>query len=106
MRKIAKIFELDEITFDSKYVYKMLDLDGSIITLATEPSKEHNNYTAEQKLEIIRVNEMLKEKDKLPLTESEIEWMFKGSPKTDITEVEQLQKLAGFAVEKKITYVK
>lgn len=101
---------LNDKTYMPFLVIKMRDEDGNVIELFKEDlSKDYDNkYTPEQQAKINQVNTLLGMNGGHPMTEEECDWMldpnaYKAYMEAEIAE-EELQRLAGFKVEKKITY--
>ena len=97
-------------TFMSELVIKMRDEDGTVTELFREDlAKDYDSkYTPEQQAKINQVNGLLEMNGGHPMTEEECDWMLdpnacKAYMDAELEE-EELQRLAGFKVEKKITY--
>ena len=106
MRKILYTLAIDNKTFEPLTVIRMREEDGTIVELLNE-GFHSGKYTPEQRAKIDQVNALLTAKDHPPLTEEECDWMLvPTSHKTQTTDPaeDELQRLAGFKVEKKITY--
>lgn len=110
MRKIIYAIGFDEKSFTPFLTIKMRGEDGKVsILFREEMSKQvDNKYTPEQQAKINQVNQLLGMNGEPPMTEEECDYMFdpqgaKTYMETDLDE-EELQRLAGFKVEKKITY--
>lgn len=109
MRKVLYQLAIDPSTFEPVTVIKMRDEDGTVIVLLKENfnSLVDGKYTPEQRAKIDQTNALLLAKGHRPLTEEECDWMLVPSSHRTQTEdpaEEELQRLAGFKVEKKITY--
>lgn len=112
MRKIIVVKELDPTTFLPNITIKQKHDDGSVSELysATLEWQPEPKYTKEQLEKIDSCNTVLAEKGMDLLTEEEIEYMLDpegfGKRLTDLEkemkDPKNLQKLAGFRVEKKI----
>lgn len=112
MRKIVLITYLDPESFMPKISIKQKNEDGEIVELysATLQSKSKSKYTKEEMEKIDMVNSVLNEKGMDELTEEEIEYLLDPADmKKRLEEIEEnmgnpenLQKLAGFRIEKKI----
>jgi hypothetical protein len=112
MRKIILIKELDIESFQPKITLKQKNNDGSIITLfsSTLELLPTPKYTKEQVEKINFCNTILANKGMNLLTNEEIEYMLDpsgmekrlGELEKEMQDTENLQKLAGFKVEKKI----
>lgn len=109
MRKILYTIGTDDDSFAPFLLIKMRDEDGTVTELFKEEFViKDTKYTAEQQAKINQVNSLLSMNGSQPLTEEECDWMldpnsFKAYMDAEIEE-DKLQRLAGFKVEKKITY--
>lgn len=110
MRKVLYTMGFNDKTFVPYVVIKMRDEDGVVTELFKEDvTVDHNNkYTPEQQAKINQVNGLLSMNGEHPMTEEECDWMLDPNAykayMEEKLEDEQLQRLAGFKVEKKITY--
>ena len=110
MRKVTYTIEFNNETFVPYIVIKMLGEDGKVTELFREEitAQLNSKYTPEQQAKINQVNNVMIATGNGVLTEEECDWMldpnsFKAYMEEDLEE-EKLQRLAGFKVEKKITY--
>jgi len=110
MRKIVYSIEFDKENFSSFLNIKMKDKDGKVSVLFREEMsrKPDSKYTPEQQAKINQVNQILSMNGDSPMTEEECDYMldpngYKAYMESKLAE-EELQRLAGFKVEKKITY--
>ena len=110
MRKVTYTIEFNNETFVPYLVIKMLGENGKITELFREEitAQLNSKYTPEQQAKINQVNNVMIATGNGVLTEEECDWMldpnsFKAYMEEDLEE-EKLQRLAGFKVEKKITY--
>lgn len=108
MRKIRPWITINYQTFEPELSLIVKDQDGALIANikagSVTPYKK-SNYTPEELHKIEMCNQVLKEKNMSEMTEEEIKYML--TPvlnKTDNLTVDEVQKLSGFTVEKKITY--
>ena len=109
MRKILYTLAIDNKTFEPLTVIRMREEDGTVVELYRDTfnSTIDGKYTPEQRAKIDQTNALLLAKGYLPLTDEEADWMLvPTSHKTQTTDPaeDELQRLAGFKVEKKITY--
>jgi hypothetical protein len=111
MRKIVYAISFDEKSFTPFLTIKMRGEDGKVSVLFREEMSKQvdSKYTPEQQAKINQVNQILSMNGEPPITEEECDYMVGplGADKayigSDLDE-EELQRLAGFKVEKKITY--
>ena len=110
MRKIVYGIDFDKERFAPFLQIKMREEDGTVSVLFREEmvSEIDSKYTPEQQAKINQVNQLLGMNGNPPMTEEECDWMldpksYKAYMDAEIQE-EELQRLAGFKVEKKITY--
>lgn len=110
MRKIVYSIEYDKERFSPFLIIKMKDEDGTVSVLFREEmvSDIDSKYTPEQQAKINQVNQLLGMNGNPSMTEEECDWMldpnaYKAYMESKLEE-EALQRLAGFKVEKKITY--
>jgi hypothetical protein len=108
MRKFAITTILDRNTFQTTQTIMERDDAGVITELYSGPSLDvYPKYTAAQLGKIDAVNSVLATKGEAPLTEAEIQFLI--DPMHDASaeklKAEDLQRLAGFTVEKKIVYL-
>ena len=110
MRKIVYNIGLDRETYAPYLIIKMRDEDGTVTELFKEEITQEtdNKYTPEQQAKINQVNMLLGMNGQSPMTEEECDFMidphsYKAYMNAELEE-EKLQRLAGFKVEKKITY--
>ena len=110
MRKVTYTIEFNNETFVPHLVIKMLNEDGQVTELFREEitAQLNSKYTPEQQAKINQVNNVMLATGNGVLTEEECDWMldpnsFRAHMEEKLDD-EQLQRLAGFKVEKKITY--
>ena len=109
MRKVLYTIGIDKETFTPFLLIKLRDEDGTVTELFKEEFvAKDTKYTAEQQAKINQVNTLLGINGKSPMTEEECDWMldpnaYKAYMDAEIQE-DELQRLAGFKVERKITY--
>ena len=109
MRRIMYGIDLDKETYSPYLVIKLRDEEGNINVLFREEFRTTDSkYTPEQQAKINQINNLLEMNGGHPLSEDEADWMldpahFKAYLNEKLDE-EELQRLAGFKVEKKITY--
>ena len=107
MRKITEYINFDKTTFGETLDIWMLE-DG-VKTLLSTIKLEKPKYTPAQLLTINRFNKALADNDLPVMTEEEADWavgMYLTPTDKDVnTTEEELQRLAGYKVEKKITYL-
>ena len=113
MRKIIYNKHVNPTTFMPIMQIFLKDVDGNIITLCDEPLKpmaaKESKYSPEELVKINICNEYLAKNGHELMSEEEISYMLDptGLSKVDDTvkTIEDLQKLAGFKVEKTIVYL-
>ena len=113
MRKIIYNKHINPTTFKPIMQIILKDVDGNIITLCDEPFKlflePEPKYSPEELEKINICNEYLAKNGHELMTEEEISYMLDptGLSKLDdaVGTIEDLQKLAGFKVEKTIVYL-
>lgn len=106
MRKFIYTMEMDKTTFDLVATIRERDENGVVSTLSTAVVKRPK-YTPEQQIKIDAVNAALTAKNDAELTEEEIEFLLdpmRSSISLHLGAAD-LQRLAGFTVEKKIVYL-
>ena len=112
MRKFIYAQILDPLTFDLALTIVEKDENGNTTVLLKEPVKRHplpNRYTKEEIEQIEKVNSVLSDRGEAPMTEEEMEYFVDPMGLTRLEkktpDPEDIQKLAGFKVEKKIVSV-
>lgn len=112
MRKIIYNKHVNPTTFMPTMQILLKDVDGNIVTLCDEPlvyKPAETKYSPEELQKINICNEYLAKNGHELMTEEEISYMLDptGLSKVDDTvkTIEDLQKLAGFKVEKTIVYL-
>lgn len=109
MRQFFKSETVDPKTFDTR-VYLAMKKDGGPITVLLNklrPIEDLRKYTREQQAVFRMFNEKLVDIGEPEMTDDEKDFFFKlgkYDPNNIVKEPEDLQKLAGFKVEKKIIY--
>jgi hypothetical protein len=106
MRKITEYINFDKSTF-GETLLDIWMLEGGAKTLLSSCTLETHKFTPAQLLTINRFNKALIDNDLPVMTEEEANWAVgKHLISRDVnTTEEELQRLAGYKVEKKITYL-
>lgn len=108
MRKFANIKGVDPETFEVYQIIKEKNEDGTVIELLREKITSHplsGRYTPDEIKDIEKVNSVLEAKGESKLTDAEMDFLIDplGLKRRSSTEQpEDMQRLAGFKVEKKI----
>ena len=103
MRKLVSVIGFDEATFQPTLTIKMNN-DGVSSELFAG-KLEVGNYTAEETAKINLYNKALIDNDLPLMTVEEEEWAVGKHLKKPDPTTEELERLAGYKVEKKITYL-
>ena len=112
MRKIIYNKHVNSTTFMPTMQILLKDVDGNITTLCDEPlvfKPVETKYSPEELVKINICNEQLEKNGHELMTEEEISYMLDPTGlsklKDTVETIEDLQKLAGFKVEKTIVYL-
>jgi len=111
MRKFLETIAVDTSGFDPYLIITMKDESGSNTVLLKTKMEPDNSvkskYSLTEQKRIDRINQLLMERGFATMTEPESDFLIDPNGlrwnKID-TNTEDLQRLAGFTVEKKITY--
>lgn len=111
MRKIKYALMLNPDTFTPKAVCKVRFDTGEQVTLFEKDLEEAQysylgkTFTVDEIQKIEAVNTGLEEKGMLPMTLEEADFMLNWNKIPDVNNTDEMQRLAGFKVEKVITYL-
>lgn len=110
MRKICLQTVLNASTFAPTSILVIKNEDGTKTVFKKVHEFDNgplSKYTAEQRMEITKINYLLKENNQPEMTPEEMDWAIEGpfghwNKRASETTEEDLQALAGFKVEKSI----
>jgi hypothetical protein len=99
MRKLRVYTEMDPNTFEP--VVKITSSDDGVGTLLFEGKLNPGRYTAAEQAKIDMFDKALRDNGLPIMTQEEADWSI-GKPSLPEPSEEEIQRLAGFRVEKKI----
>ena len=104
MRKLTTVVGMNELTFQP--ILKILMRDNSVTTELYSGELKTSKYTAEEKAKIDMINKALSDNNLPLMTDEEQDWAV-GMHLKNIPDptTEELERLAGYKVEKKIVYL-
>lgn len=112
MRKICLQTVLNASTFAPTSILVIKNEDGTKTVFKKVHEFDNgplSKYTAEQRMEIAKINHLLSENNQPEMTSEEMDWAIEGpfghwNKRAKETTEEELQLLSGYRVEKRIIY--